>query len=264
MANPNPWLARRVISFAHQGGAAEGPPNTIEAMKLARRNGTAGLEFDLHVTRDTKLVLNHDPELVVDGRTVKIADQSLDEIRSIKPDMATVEEVLVEFPEVPLTVEVKAPEAAEIAARTLANEPGNRPVIVTAFAPGTVATVRRVSPNVDTAPGWPTILGFWLMSRMWLAAPIGTGHVALQVSLRLDQVAVVKRIPLIRRLRVADRRLVRAAHRRGLAVHVWTLNDEGAMGAALDAGADGIFTDRPSVLTRTLQAAGVHWPSPDS
>jgi len=263
MANENPWLARRVISFAHQGGAAEGPASTIETMRLARRNGSAALEFDLHLTHDKALVLQHDPELVVGGRTVKIANEDLAELRRLKPDIATVEEALAAFPDVPLTVEVKAPEAAEVAARTLADEPGDRPVIVTAFAPATVAAVKRVAPDLDTAPAWPTILAFWLMSRVGLPAPIGKGHVALQVALRLDQVTGAKRIPIIRRLRVADHRLVDAAHRRGLAVHVWTLNDEAAMRAALEAEADGIFTDRPSVLTRTLKAAGVYWRGPE-
>jgi glycerophosphoryl diester phosphodiesterase len=160
---------------------------------------------------------------------------------------------------VPLIVEVKAPKAAELTARMLAEEPGGRPVIVTAFAAGTVAAVKRVAPSLDTAPGWSTNFGFWLISRLWSAPPLGAGHVALQVPFRLDQVAIVKRIPLLRRLRIADRRLVSAAHRRGLAVHVWTLNDDGAMRAALGFGADGIFTDYPSVLTTTLEATGNYW-----
>ena len=258
-ANQNPWLARRVIGFAHQGGAAEGPPSTIETMTRALGNGSAALEFDLHLTADERLVLHHDPALIVDGETVRIAATDLAALRLIKPDLATLEEVLATFPRMPLTVEVKAPNAAELAARTLVEEPGDRPVIVTAFAPRAVAAVKRVAPTLDTAPGWPTILGFWLMSRLWSSPPLGSGHVALQVALRLDQVPVAKHIPLIRRLRLADRRLVNAAHRRGLAVHVWTLNDEDAMRAALETGADGIFTDHPSILTATLMAAGTYW-----
>ncbi|HYN34846.1 MAG TPA: glycerophosphodiester phosphodiesterase family protein [Ilumatobacteraceae bacterium] len=259
MAIDNAWLSRRVIGFAHQGGAAEGPPNTIETMRRALDNGCAALEFDLHLTRDNQLVLQHDPELIVEGNAVKIADTDLDALRAIQPDLATVNEVLAAFPEVPLTVEVKAPKAAELAARILAEEPGDRPVIVSAFAPGTVAAVKRVAPGLDTAPGWPTNFGFWLLSRLWSSPPLGSGHVALQVPLRLDQVAIVKRVPLLRRLRIADRRLVNAAHRRGLAVHVWTLNDEGAMRAAIEFGADGIFTDCPSVLTTTLNATDNYW-----
>jgi glycerophosphoryl diester phosphodiesterase len=86
-----------------------------------------------------------------------------------------------------------------------------------------------------------------------------TGAVALQVPFRLDQVAIVNRIPLLRRLRIADRRLVNAAHRRGLAVHVWTLNDTETIRVALGFGADGILTDYPSVLTTILEDTDNYW-----
>lgn len=259
MANENAWLGRRVIGTAHQGGEAEGLPKTIETMRQAMENGCAALEFDVHLTRDDQLVLHHDPAFIVDGKVVKIADTDLDALRALKPDLATVGEVLAAFPEMPLTVEVKAPKAAELTARMLAEEPGGRPVIVTSFASGTVAVVKRVALGLNRAPGWSTNFGFWLISRLWSSPPLGTGHVALQVPFRLDQVAIMKRIPLLRRLRIADRRLVNAAHWRGLAVHVWTLNDEGAMRAALGFGADGIFTDYPSVLTTTLKTTDTYW-----
>ena len=255
----NAWLDRRIIGIAHQGGAAEGPANTVEAMATARANGAAGLELDVHLSRDERLVLHHDPDLAIAGRRVSIADTDLAELRSIAPDLATLEQVLAAFPDVPLTVEVKAPKAAEPTARLLAAEPGDRPIIVTAFSTATVAAVARAAPRLDTAPGWTTNIGFWLISRVWGSPPLGSGHVALQVPFRLDQVATVRRIPLLRRLRIADRRLVDAAHRRGLAVHVWTLNDAETMRAAIDFGADGILTDRPTLLTATLESTGDYW-----
>jgi glycerophosphoryl diester phosphodiesterase len=260
----NAWLQRRVIGFAHQGGAAEGPPGTIDTMRKALENGAAGLEFDVHVTRDGVLAVHHDRQLAVDGRAVSIADTDLTDLRTVKPDLAVLTDVLAAFPGVPVTVEVKAPKAAALTARTLDDEPGARPVIVTAFAEGTVAAMKREAPGLDTAPGWQTNLAFWLLSRVWRSPPLAKGHAALQIALRLDQVKYVRRIPLLRRLPVADRRLVNAAHRRGLAVHVWTLNDEEAMNEAVETGADGMFTDRPSLLTSVLVAAGVLWRTPDA
>jgi patatin-related protein len=260
----NPWLSRRVIGFAHQGGALEGPPGTIEAMTRALSNGAAALEFDLHLSRDGALVVHHDRVLVVGERSLRIADSELSALRSLLPDLATLDDVLRSFPRVPLTVEIKAKAAAEPAARMLADRAVGTagPLIVTAFSPSTVAAVRRAAPSLDTAPGWPTILLFWLASRVGVALPLrARGVVALQVSLDLQGVAVVKKLPFVRALHVADRRLVNAAHRRSLAVHVWTLNDEPSIHAALSAGADGVFTDRPSVLTAVLDAAGQRWRS---
>jgi glycerophosphoryl diester phosphodiesterase len=255
----NPWLDRRVVGFAHQGGALEGPPNTIEAMRRAREAGASSLEFDVHRTRDGHLVLQHDPEIVVGGRTMVIAAHDLVELRAAQADLATLDEALTGFPTVPLGVEIKALDAAGPAAQRLAAEVDARPLIVSAFSPRTLRAVRSADARLETSPAWPATLAFWLASRVWLAPPLGKGHVALQVSLRLGQLPVLKKIPAVRRLRLADRRLVRAAHRRGYAVHVWTLNDEETMREAIDIGADGIFTDRPSVLTGVLSAANLRW-----
>ncbi len=70
----NPWLARRVIGWAHQGGAGEGPPGTIATMRAALEHGAAGLEFDLHLSRDRQLVVHHDAVLEVGDARLTIAE----------------------------------------------------------------------------------------------------------------------------------------------------------------------------------------------
>ncbi len=258
----NPWLNRRVIGFAHQGGADEGPANTIQAMRQAMATGIHALEFDVHLTRDARVVLHHDPVVVAGGRSIVIADVDLADLRAVKPDLATMDEVLEAFPGVPLTVEVKARRAAEPAVALLGGETRERAVIVTSFSAVTVRAVLRASRGkpVDTAPAWPTILLYWLLSRAGVSVPVGRRHVALQVALRLDAVAVVKHVPLLRKLTLCDPRFVHAAEKRGLAVHVWTLDEEPDMDQALRAEAHGIMTDRPSELMRVLRARGVSWP----
>jgi glycerophosphoryl diester phosphodiesterase len=60
MARPLPSLRRPPIGFAHRGGMAHAPENTIEAFRLALRLGATGLESDAWVTADGVVVLHHD------------------------------------------------------------------------------------------------------------------------------------------------------------------------------------------------------------
>lgn len=280
MTGSNPWPERRVFHWAHQGGAREGPSNTLWAMRRAMEAGAHGIELDVHRTADGFLVVAHDDELErMTGAQGRIATTSLDDLRAldaahqwipgklaattaepgevwplrhqgpgpVDPDLRipTLEEVLAAFPAVPLTLEIKRrPAAAPLA--ELLNRIRRDDVIVVSIRPRAQWAFRRRARSVPVAAGPVGLVAFWLASRVGVALPL-PGCVAIQVPLRLG------------RKRVTDRRLVNAAHRRNLAVHVWTLDDPEDIEKAIGLGAEGIMTDRPSVLARILAERGVGW-----
>lgn len=57
-------------------------------------------------------------------------------------------------------------------------------------------------------------------------------------------------------VRLVTPRLLGAAHRAGLQVHVWTVDDPAEMESLLDIGVDGVMTDRPRVLRDVLVRRG--------
>jgi glycerophosphoryl diester phosphodiesterase len=59
-ADANPWLDRRVLNMAHQGGEDELPSNTMYALRTSVRRGADMLELDVGVTKDARLVVLHD------------------------------------------------------------------------------------------------------------------------------------------------------------------------------------------------------------
>jgi glycerophosphoryl diester phosphodiesterase len=52
---------------------------------------------------------------------------------------------------------------------------------------------------------------------------------------------------------------VERAHEHGVAVHVWTIDEEADMEQLLDLGVDGIISDRPTRLEAVLQRRGAAW-----
>ncbi len=279
MVTANPWLERRVFHWAHQGGAREGPSNTLHAMRRALDLGADGLELDVHVTKDGHLVVAHDDELArmtgVDGR---IATSTLEYLQTLDaahqwvpghlavegaPDdqyplrhqgpgpvdpglrIPTLQEMFDTFPGVPLNLEVKRRRAARPLAKYL-RQNARGDIIVTSIRPLALWVFRLRARGVPFAPGPVGLAVVWLASRLRIPVAF-RGAVAVQVPLRFKGRTFT------------DKRLVAAAHRAGLAVHVWTLDDPDEIRQALDLGVDGIMTDCPSVVASALTERGVAW-----
>jgi glycerophosphoryl diester phosphodiesterase len=88
------------------------------------------------------------------------------------------------------------------------------------------------------------VFGLWLGGR--LRVPVG-----LPVLGAMAQVPVRQGM-----LRVVTPALLAAARRLGREVHVWTIDDEQQMRSLLDAGVDGLVSDRPDVLRSVLRSRG--------
>ena len=268
-----------MFNWAHQGGAREGPSNTLYAMRGALEAGAHGLELDVHLTRDGHLVVAHDDELRrTTGADGRIATSTLEHLQTLdaahqwvpgevavedaSPDayrlrndgsqpvdadlrIPTLQEVLDTFPGVPLNLEVKRLRAALPLARFL-RRTDRTDVVVASIRPLALWAFRLRARAVPFAPSPVGLAVVWLASRVRVPVPI-RGGVAIQVPLRLKGRTVT------------DKRLVAATHRAGLAVHVWTLDDPAEIRQALDLGVDGIMTDRPTLVAEALAERGVAW-----
>ena len=273
----NPWLERRILNYAHQGGAREGPSSTMYAMRRAVDAGAHALELDVHATADRRLVVSHDATVdrTTDG-SGRIAELTWDELQRLDnaywwvPDhvvdhdaadgahllrgrapedpslrIASLGEVLDAFPGLFLNLDIKetAPDVEPYEALLgdqLRQFGRTDDVIVASFSDAAMASFAALAPEIRTAAATNATAAFYFAVAQGEAPPPAPFH-ALQVPPAFGGVTVV------------DERFVDAAHAHGLAVHVWTIDEREEMEALLETGVDGIMTDRPSVLAELLR-----------
>jgi len=97
------------ILFAHRGGRAHAPENTLEAFLLALRLGATGLESDVWLTADGVPVLHHDGRVGPRLRRRPIRSVAAVDLPKEVPSLA---DLLAEVdPELPLSLDLKDPEA---------------------------------------------------------------------------------------------------------------------------------------------------------
>jgi glycerophosphoryl diester phosphodiesterase len=278
-----PWLERRVIAYAHQGGAWESPSSTLHAIGHALEAGASAIELDVHATADGELVVCHDATVDrTTDRSGTIASFTLAELKQMdfsywwipgadvtpgRPPaeypfrgraprdpsfgIATLREVLDAFPGVVLNLDIKqtAPVVApyeEALANLLADYKRSDDVIVASFLDPATDAFRRHAPDVPTSAGTIATAEAWQAVQAGEPLPV-TPAVAYQVPERHGDLVLV------------DERFVAAAHDAGKAVHVWTVDDTDSMERLVDLGVDGIITDLPTTLGEVLARRGVAW-----
>lgn len=258
-----PYLdAPRPLAFAHRGGAALWPENTLASFRGALELGVPYIETDIHRTRDGHIVVFHDARLerTTDGkgfvRHHTLADlKRLDAGYYFSPDgtsypergkghtIPTLAELFDLSDTVRFNIEIKQgdPSMTEQVWRFLQDRDAVDRVLIAAEHDDIGDEFRRVSGGrTATSPGLRGVLAFWAAVRTGTWRRLGPRYDALQVPASY------------RGLTVVDERFVHAAHELGLHVHVWTIDDEAEMQRLLSLGVDGLMSDRPDRLMRVL------------
>jgi glycerophosphoryl diester phosphodiesterase len=254
----------RPVVIGHRGCAGEAPENTLPSFERGLAQGAGILESDVHLTRDGVPVLLHDDELerVSNGRGA-VREHRLEALRALDfghaftPDggrthpfrgrgirVATLEEALGACPGARFNLELKEDvpgivEAVLDVLRTAKREPLT---LLTAEKAELMAKVRSACERLSEAPAQGAsaadVLAF-LRSALD-GAPPPPGPMALQVPESFAGQALV------------TPRFVEHAHRHGIHVHVWTINERHDMERLLGMGVDGLVTDFPGRMTALL------------
>ncbi len=263
-APPHPFFARaaqiratrhRPLVIAHQGGEGLRPSNTLLAFKHAMSLGVDMLDTDVHLSKDGVLVLIHDETVdrTTNGkgavREHTLAElQALDAGFNFSPDggktfpfrgqgvqIPTLEALFQAYPNTLIGIEIKqAPPNIAVPFCALIRKYGmSDKVLISSFRPDNMLAFRRECPEIATSPTENEIRPFFFASLLWLEGVISPQWHALQVPEYGGG------------FHVLTPRFVAAAHRRGVEVHPWTINELDDLRRILALGVDGINTDYP-------------------
>jgi glycerophosphoryl diester phosphodiesterase len=251
------------VNFAHRGGRKIVPENTIEGFREATRLGPVVLELDARVSADGEVVVIHDETVdrTTDGtgavgRMTLAELQRLDAGYRFTPDggatfpwrgqgvrIPTLEAVYREFPDRPINIELKdeRPGTEEAIWRTIEAVGGQARTLAVTDSAAAINRFRAASAGtVATGASIGEFVVFRLLSLLRLGRIYDAPFQALQPP------------DSYKGIRIVTRGLVREAHRCGLRIDVWTIDEEADMRRLLDWGVDGIMTDRPDILARVL------------
>lgn len=240
------------IAIAHRGGSREGEENTMPAFAHAVALGYRHIETDVHLTTDGEVVIHHDPTLLrMLGDPRAIATSTWAELKALRTPggagIVRLSELLEEFPNHFINIETKSdPVVAPLVA--LIRKMGALDRIGTGsfFPHRTRQLLAAFGAGLCWSPGKLEVLNLWL--KGWgLPMRVG-GFPMVQVPHRF------RGVPLV------TPRFLRAAHRHGIHVQVWTVDEPDEMRDLLDMGVDALMTDRPTVLKQVLIERN-EWPA---
>jgi glycerophosphoryl diester phosphodiesterase len=247
----------RPLIFAHRGGCALGPENTLAAFDLGLRAGADGLELDVHLSADGVPVVHHDATL---DRTTSdagpLAARTAAELAKVDAGcrfagngdfpfrgqgvgIPSLREVLLGYRDVPLVIEMKVDSArmGEAVARDVLAADAVDRVCLAGYGARSAAAARTALPRVATSATHAEVrLAVYRGLAGWPVrdAPYGGFQVPERNGL----------------VRIVSPRFIRNAHAAGLKVQVWTVDDESDMRRLLEWGVDGLISNRPDLAIR--------------
>lgn len=262
----------RPLVIAHQGGELLAPSNTMASFENAANMGVDVLETDIHITKDGHLVTIHDPSVdrTTNGKG-NVADLTLAELQALDAGyhfkdldgsysfrgkgvyIPTVEEMFQRFDDMKIEIEIKddnPPERIEEIApklwKLIEKYQMEEKIIIGSFDQKILQTFEKYAKGrVAITAGRQEVKSFVVFHKFFLRNLYVPKVDAFQIPVEDSG------------FDLTDQRLIDGAHRLGMEIHYWTIDDPKTMEKLIDAGADGILTNRPDLLLKLLEEKGL-------
>lgn len=237
-----------VLNFAHRGSLTEAPENTVSAMKKAIAHDIQGIELDVQLTKDDRLVLIHEHHVRRFNQSIKgtVRDYTLTELKQIDigssfsekfahERLATLEEVLEIIPkDIVLNIEIKnAPVIYEnietILLACLHQYERMENIIISSFDHQKLVNIQQKEPNIP--------IGLLLKQRILKPWQYIQNSGLNVYSIHPDKIHV-------------DQEYIANCHHAGYKVYPYTVNDIATYEQFVSWGIDGVFSNNPAIFSK--------------
>jgi len=268
--------------FAHRGSAILAPENTREAFDLAIKHRADVLETDLRTSRDKIPVLYHDAKL---DRTTNgegfVSNYSLAELKQLDAafhfkdlsgetkrgqgiEILTLAELLDEYRNIPINIEIKHPvtDFAATVADVIRKADRINDVTVASFHDEVLKAFRKEAPEIRTSATGDELMDLyasrnragrwlnWLHERVFdpsdLANNNSRDYQTLQIPVNF------KLGPF--NLDLSSKDFIKHIKAKDLSITYWTINSADQMARLANLGADGLVTDRVDIAEKIFKS----------
>ena len=253
--------------IAHRGDSAYFPENTLPAFISAHKLGVDAIETDVHMTKDGRIVIWHDPTLErnTDG-TGRIEDHTLAELKALDAgyaftadggrtfpfrgkgvQIAELDEVLKALPDTRFNIDLKSQEEEIVPSyiRTIRENSAEGRVCTASFHLGNLQKLRAAAPDFLTSISTKEVIPIVIRQKLHMLP-------------RRFSRKLVFQVPVVHSgIKVITPSFVRDMHRRDAVVMVWTINDRTEMERLYSIGVDTIMTDDPRLLIKVAEELGI-------
>jgi glycerophosphoryl diester phosphodiesterase len=239
------------LVIGHRGSPRKALENSIESFDQAEADGANGVELDVRMTADGELVVHHDAELLRGDRRIPIGSLTFREVSETEVErgghsgrVPALRDVLLRYAgSLRYLVELKSgpsprPSLLEFKVAALLTQLHLlEKATVLSFAPEILRRIKEIQPLVATCLVFDGT-AYRPEGQLWPILPRGCEAIAPNVAL-------------------ASERQLQTAREAGLAVHVWTVNDEETATRLAHLGATSVITDVPADVGPAIRAVAM-------
>lgn len=259
--NPLP----RVV--AHRGDSINYPENTLPAFISAVKMDIDVVETDIHITKDGKLVIWHDPTLERNTNgSGTIESHTLAELKKLDAgytftkdggktfpfrgkgvQICTLSEALEACPEERFNIDLKSKDIKIVDAfiKTIREHNAQHRVCGASFHLSNLKELRKKAPDILTSITTLEVIPLLLRQKLHILPKNFDKKIIFQIPRSQWGIKVV----------TPD--FVNQMHKRGAVVMVWTINDEASMRELFAMGVDSVMTDDPKLVIKVAKEMNI-------